>query len=390
MSDLTALPRLESPAVATAGLPLRVAHVLLDLEMAGAQMVCARLASRLDRGRFAPRVFALQGQGALAAWLEERGVPVECLEAPDGFRPELVFRLAARLRKMQADLVHCHNCKAMLYGGLAAALLPRARVVMTKHGAAHWTTGAVAATGRLLMRRAAAVTTVSEEIAPPLRDGGWVSPERLLTIANGVDTEEFRPAEDPGAERARLGLTRQHRLVGMVQRLSPEKDPANLLRAFVRVAGEAPEARLVVIGEGPLRVELETLAVDSGVRNRVHFLGERPDVAQLLPALDVFCLPSRTEGISLSLLEAMACGLPVVATAVGGTPAVVAEGRSGFLVPPERPDELADSLLKVLKDPAAARMMGDEGRRIACARYSLAASVERYAALYERVSGRRA
>lgn len=348
-------------------------------------MVCARLVSGLDRRYFTPRVFVLEGEGPLGDWLRERGVPFECLGASDGARPDLVLRLAARLRRMQADVVHCHNCKPMLYGGLAALLAPRARVVMTKHGPAHWTGGAVAEVGRFLMRRAAAVTAVTEELAPELYAGRWAPPGRLQAIRNGVDTEEFRPVPDPAPLRARLGLDPAHPLIGMVQRLSPEKDPANLLEAFRIISREVPDARLVVIGDGPLRPELEQQAADAGITGRVLFLGERPDVPRILPALDVFCLPSRREGISLSLLEAMACGLPVVATAVGGTPGVVAEGRSGLLVPAGRPDLLARALLQVLADPSRARAMGAEGRRLACERYSLEVTVERYASLYRRI-----
>jgi glycosyltransferase involved in cell wall biosynthesis len=362
-----------------------VAHLLLDLDAAGAQIVCARLVSRLDRSRFAPQVIALQGPGVLQRWLTERTVPVHCLEAPEGVRPDVVLRLAALLRREHVQVLHCHNCKAMLYGGLAAASLPGVRVVMTKHGFTHWTTGPVAALGRLLMRRADAVTAVTSDIEHALSSGGWGRRERLLTVPNGVDTDEFQPSVNPHKLRSDLGFGPEDRLIGMVQRLSPEKDPLNLLQAFHRVADALPEARLLVVGEGPLQPEMERRATAGGMRDRVSFLGVRPDVPRVLGALDVFCLPSRTEGTSLSLLEAMACGLPVVATAVGGTPKVLAGEQAGLLVPPEDPEALAAALLRVLADPAAARRMSEAGRRLACERYGLSVSVERYARLYEQL-----
>jgi glycosyltransferase involved in cell wall biosynthesis len=229
------------------------------------------------------------------------------------------------------------------------------------------------------------VVAVSDDIARGLLEGAWAPAERLHTVLNGVDLQHFRPSRDRGASRAPLGLPLTVPVIGTVARLSPEKDQFTLLQAFARVRQALPEARLVIVGDGPLRPDLTAQSQELGVAEHTLFLGERSDVAALFGAMDVFCLPSRTEGTSLTLLEAMASGLPVVATAVGGTPEVVEADRSGFLVPPAEPQALADALVRVLKHPDLADRMGAAGRGIVAARYSLRAMVEQYSELYERM-----
>jgi glycosyltransferase involved in cell wall biosynthesis len=361
-----------------------VAQIVRSLDTGGQEVLCARLVERLDPRRFRSLVISLQGGGRLADAIRDRGFKVLCLNAPEGWRPSTVARLAGTLRREKIRIAHCHNRKSLLYGGLAAGLVPGTRVVYTKHGVSHWTGGPVAVLGRALTRRAAAVAAVSADIASGLIAGRWALPGRLHLIPNGVDLQQFRPPRDRARCRALLGVPLSVPVVGTVARLSPEKDQATLLNAFARLLEVVPDARLLVVGGGPLRKELETLAAALGIAPYTRFTGERSDVAALLGAMDVFCLPSLTEGTSLTLLEAMATALPVVATAVGGTPEVVTDRRSGLLVEPGRPDRLAEALLEVLHHPDRADRMGAEGRAIVAERYSLEAMVDRYTELYER------
>jgi glycosyltransferase involved in cell wall biosynthesis len=235
------------------------------------------------------------------------------------------------------------------------------------------------------MRRSRAVVAVSRDIASGVCAGNWADPSRLHTVLNGVDLDQFQPGSDRDPVRRALGISPGARVLGTVARLSPEKDQATLLRAFRQLARELPSAHLMLVGDGALRSELERLARDLGLAERTHFLGERRDIASLLRAMDVFCLPSLTEGTSLTLLEAMATGLPVVATAVGGNPEVVADQVSGLLVKPGEPDQLAHALLCVFQDGQWARRLGHAGREIVRQRYSMQAMVERYAGIYQQV-----
>jgi sugar transferase (PEP-CTERM/EpsH1 system associated) len=366
---------------------MRVVHLLRSLETGGQEVMCARLAERLDPRRFRPTVVALQPGGRLGEELRQCGIEVRCLNAREGFRPLLAAEVAGVLSRTGAEVLHCHNRKAFLYGALAARLTPRVRVVFTKHGASFWDP-TLERLGRALVRRAHAVVAVSSDIAAPLERERWVPPERLHTILNGVDTERFRPRPARPEMLAALGFTREHRVIGTVARLSPEKDQATLLRAFAQVAAAAPEARLLIVGGGPERPRLEALTAGLGCEERVVFAGERSDIPDILNAMRVFALPSLAEGTSLTLLEAMASGLPVAATAVGGTPEVVAHGESGLLTPPARPDLLAAALLDLLLDPRRAQEMGEAGRAAVLDRYGLDAMVERYSRLYERLGTR--
>jgi len=386
----TGMLRRDIPNIGTSkpARPLRVVHVLRALDTGGQEVLCARLAERLDPQRFMPSVVSLHGGGWLQRRLEAQGIPVHCLNAPPAFRPAVVLRLAALLAELKADVVHAHNRNAFLYAGLASLLLPSPKLVLTKHGVSMWSEKYLVPLGRWLMRRSAAVAAVSEDIARPLWFGEWVRAERLHTVPNGVDTEVFRPCwRERDEMRAALGLDSSHRVVGTVARLSPEKDQATLLRAFAKVAAEIPQARLVIAGDGALRADLEAFAAHLGIADRTHFLGERQDVPAVMNALDVFCLSSLTEGMSLTLLEAMACGVPVVATAVGGTPEVVDDPKTGLLVPAGAPDLLASGLKKLLREDLTRGAMGTMAREAALARYSLQAMVEQYEAIYEGACG---
>lgn len=364
---------------------VHVAQVVRSLDTGGQEVLVARLVERLDAAQFRSTVIALQGGGWLAERLRSRGIPVFCLNAPEAWSPATVARVGTLLRREGVDVVHCHNRKALLYGGLATLLAPRSRLVYTKHGASHWEGGPTALVGRFVMRRSRAVVAVSQDIAAGVQAGNWADRSRLHTVLNGVDLDQFHPGSERDSVRRTLGISTSDPVVGTVARLSPEKDQATLLRAFQQLVRELPSAHLILVGDGALRTELERLARDLEIAQRAHFLGERQDIASLLRAMDVFCLPSLTEGTSLTLLEAMATGLPVVATAVGGNPEVVADQVSGLLVEPGQPDQLAHALLRVFRNREGARYLGDAGREVVRQRYSMEAMVQRYAGIYQQV-----
>jgi sugar transferase (PEP-CTERM/EpsH1 system associated) len=215
-----------------------------------------------------------------------------------------------------------------------------------------------------------------------------IAPERIDRICNGVDCERFRPfAASRGAFPHEAFRDPDLVLIGTVGRLEPIKDQLALARAFVNLVGRRPEVRrflrLVIIGTGSLQPAIEQILVASETRDLAWLPGEHSDVAALLPALDVFVLPSQAEGISNTILEAMACGLPVVATAVGGNPELVSAGETGVLVPPNNPEFLADAILPLASDRDARMRMGLAARARAVARFSLAEMIRRYTSLYE-------
>jgi len=236
---------------------------------------------------------------------------------------------------------------------------------------------------RLLSPLVTEFVTVSRDLARWLTSDVGILPAKITQIYNGVDTDRFSPGNRHEA-RESLGLPRGPIVMGTVGRLDPVKDHRGLIEAFHGLAGRQ-DTQLLIVGDGPCRPELERLTGELGLRGRVRLLGERDDINVILRALDVFILPSLGEGISNAILEAMATGLPVVATRVGGNSELVDDGVSGFLVPSRSTGSLAAALQRYVDDPALIRRHGDGGRIRTLKQFSLSRMFAAYDALYSRV-----
>jgi glycosyltransferase involved in cell wall biosynthesis len=306
-----------------------------------------------------------------------------------GLDPWLALRLSSWIRREGVALVHTHNPGPHLYGALAAALARAGsaerrgwpRVVHTKHGRNYPRLRRKVLANRLASSLTDRVVAVSEDARAVVVDVEGVDPARVVTILNGVDTDEFRPGGDPREARARLGVPAEGFHVGCVARLSPEKDHATLLAAFARFRAGRPDAHLTLVGGGALRPALVGEAARLGLAGAVTFAGTQADVAALLPAFDVFALSSRTEGISLTLIEAAAAGIPLVATRVGGNAEILGEDEAGFLVPPGEPGALAAALERVAGRPDRAEL-GRRGRARVVSRFGIDRMARAYGELY--------
>jgi len=227
------------------------------------------------------------------------------------------------------------------------------------------------------------VIAVSTAIRRRLIERDSVPPQRITVIPNAVTCPEI-------ASHALSSLPAgwdNVPLVGVVARLQPEKGVAAFLKAAACVAPLFPEVRFFVVGDGPFREELTALTRPLGLEQRVYFLGYRPDARTLIKLLDVLVVPSFTEGSPLIVLETMAAGVPVVASAVGGIPDQIRHGKEGLLVPPGAPGVLGDALLRLLRDPAYARSLGEAGRERAASEFSYATMLQRIEAVYRAALG---
>jgi glycosyltransferase involved in cell wall biosynthesis len=243
---------------------------------------------------------------------------------------------------------------------------------------------------RLIMDRLAdAVNAVCHFSARSLARVDGFSGGRIQVIENGIDVAQYRPSHDRSALRRKLGLTPDRRYVANVARLHPVKDQATLVRAFSMVAATHAEVDLLLVGDGPERGRLQALVTEMGLVTRVNFLGVRSDVPDILRAADLFALTSVSEAASLTLLEAMAAGLPVVVTDVGGNPEIVRDGQEGLLVPRGDAEKTAAALLRLLRNPNEAESLGQAGARRVQERYRLERTIESYGELYERLSPQR-
>jgi glycosyltransferase involved in cell wall biosynthesis len=348
-----------------------VLHVTLGLEVGGQEKLLVGFARHADRERFDLRVVAIASRGPVAAEIEALGCPVTALAERPGLRPGLVLRLATLFRQLRPDVVHTHDIKPLLYAAPAARLVRVRTLIHTKHyGTVPQLSQRQVMLGNLAGRIVDAFVCVSEDGARQTIAQGLAA-ERVRVIHNGIDLARY-PCRGPATEGP----------VTTVARLSPEKDVDTLLRAALRVAKQLPEFRLAIAGDGPCRANLEQLRDDLGLQQVVTFLGEISDVSGLLARSRLFVLPSRTEGISLTILEAMASGLPVVGTRVGGNPEVVADEATGRLVRSGDPAGLADAIVASLQDADESRRMGLAGRRRVEQHFDIRRMVADYEALY--------
>jgi glycosyltransferase involved in cell wall biosynthesis len=324
--------------------------------------------------------------GPFAAEFVAAGAVVDRVARPrPGVDPALFVRLARWFRAKGVDLAHTHNRMPLIYGA-PAAWFAGVGVVHTKHGS-NPKGGTRLMAGNLAARFVDAFVAVSPETAAFAGSRREVDPRRLSVIPNGIELARFHP--DPGARariRSELGIAPGTWVVGTVGRVAVEKNQAMLLRAAAPLLGEA--TRLIVVGDGPLRTSLSELASSLRVAPWVHLLGARGDVPDVLNALDAFVLCSDLEGLPLVIPEAMAVGLPVVSTRVGGIPTVIDEGRTGFLVPAGDEDALRRRLTTLRAETEKGRACGARARSEALGRFSAERMATDYLQVYERVLSR--
>jgi glycosyltransferase involved in cell wall biosynthesis len=362
-----------------------IAHVLSSFGMGGQERVALDLA-KLQRGA-GHRVLAVSladlPEGPMASAFQAAGVNTHTIsKRGPSFDPTLAVRLAGYLSREGIDIVHTHNPQALVYGAPAATLL-RAGCVHTKHGVNP------DPSRRMWLRRAAsamvdAYVAVTPTLARMAVERRECDPTQLHVIANGIDTLRFLPdAEARRRVRAELSIPDDAWVVGTVGRLSREKNQALLIDAMAKLL--EPGRQLILVGDGPEREPLMARARATSRPELVHFTGARKDPEAYLAAFDAFALTSDSEGLPLGLLEAMAVGVPVVATAVGGVPDVVEPGVTGALVARGDRDGLTAELAQLATHPVAALEAARAARRMVLERHSTEHMVSSYENLYERV-----
>ncbi|MBI1796797.1 MAG: glycosyltransferase [Candidatus Eisenbacteria bacterium] len=363
--------------------PVRVMFVVQDFVVGGAERHLIELWRGIDRSRFTIEIACLSRRGPLADEAGSLGWPIHDLAVgrriygPRGWRG--LARLIHLVAAFRPGVVHGY----LMTGGLMAALAGRAAgvpaVVIAKRNVDAFETPRQRAVHRFALGLATHVTAVSRAVARSAEALG-VAPERITVIPNGVDASRYAPRE--------AAPNGQVPVIGSVGCLAPRKDYATLIDALAQLDRSGRRFRALLVGDGPERAALEARARERGLGDRITFAGERRDVADLLSTMDVFVLSSREEGIANALLEAMAAGRAVVATAVGGTPEVMAGGETGWLVPPGSPERLAEAIDQAL-DPGEAARRGQAARRAVVERMGIDAMVRAHERFYAAIAGER-
>lgn len=381
--------------------PIRICQIASGDLWAGAEVQLAASASYLVERPDVDLTAILMNEGSLAHELRRLGVPVTVIDESRHTALGVLMTLTRWLRDHPVEVVHTHRYKETVLGAIAARLAGVPCLVRTVHGQSEalrgWHRGKLrmyeVLDGIALRCFADRIIAVSRRLAARLQESGYET-GTVIPIHNGVDLRKVRPTRGRLAVRQELGIEPGHPLIGTVGRLSPVKGHADFLRAARLILQGEPATRFLIVGDGPLRGELATLAEQLQIAQACRFVGARCDVYDLVGAMDVFVLPSLDEGIPMALLEAMALGRPVVATAVGGVPEVVADHTTGVLVPSRDAPALSEACLELVREPAWAETIGARARRLVEEAFSHEQSgrelVNAYRALIGRSRGARA
>jgi sugar transferase (PEP-CTERM/EpsH1 system associated) len=368
-----------------------IAHVLHRFDIGGLENGVVNLVNHLPSSAYRHAIVALTEVTEFRQRILRDDVIFVAMNKRPGHGYTLYPRVYELLRKMEPAIVHTRNLAALEMAVPAWA----AGVAVRLHGEHGWDVGDLQGPNRRhrLARRlyrpfVSHYVALSRDLYRYLRHDIGVPERRITRIHNGVDTQRFHPAlpRDPIEGSPFNDLTLW--LVGSVGRMAAVKDPVTLARAFVRMRAidpRASHARLIMVGDGPLRSTVREILDAAGQNDAAWLPGERGDVPAVLRGLDCYVLPSLAEGISNTILEAMASGLPVIATAVGGNAELVEEGRTGHLVPAADPEALAHRMLQMANEPALARAAGTAGRVRVERQFSIQAMIGRYQGLYDRL-----
>jgi glycosyltransferase involved in cell wall biosynthesis len=360
-----------------------ILHIQKVAGIAGSENHLLTLLPALRARGYAVEMLALADKHdrpeAFIANMRAAGVPTRALAIAGDVAPLLVLRLAQFIRAGRYDLVHTHLIHADVYGILAARLAGVRSVVSSRHNDNRFMHYAPL---RLLMaavsRQCDRIICISERLHQFALEVEGATEGQVAVVRYGYDVA------GPAARdwRAAYGVPDNAPVVGIVARLIEQKGHTTLLAAMAVAIKRVPTAQLVIIGDGPLRGELEVLAAQLGIAAHVHFLGYQTDAARMMPGFDIFAHPSRWEGFGLVFLEAMAAGVPVVATHVSAIPEIVLHEQTGLLVPPDDPPALAAALERLLTDAALRRTMSLAGRARLASHFTISAMVDRTCAVY--------
>jgi glycosyltransferase involved in cell wall biosynthesis len=362
-----------------------ICQLLHGLRVGGAEVLAAQLARNLA-GTCRFIFVCLDELGSLGQQLVDDGFPVQVLNRRPGLDWSCSRRLAAILRREQVDLVHAHQYTPFFYAMMGRLLYRRPPILFTEHGRHYPDYPRLKRifANRLLLARRDRVVGVGEAVRQALIHNEGIPPERVGLIYNGINLAPFaNGAPDRVLLRKEIGVGARDLVILQVARLDYLKDHATAIRTLERVVRLHPAARLVLVGEGPEMKPIQDLVRERNLQLFVRFLGLRTDVAWLLRAADLFLLTSISEGIPLTIIEAMAAGVPVVSTNVGGIPEVVEDGRTGLLAPSGNDALLATKVLHLADSPALRLQMGQFGRQRASALFSQTQMNDLYLRLYQ-------
>jgi glycosyltransferase involved in cell wall biosynthesis len=370
---------------------VKVLYVFAALPVGGAEEVLVTEVEGLDPTRFDPRICVLSEIGPVGKLLESRGFPVKALQRMKSHRfdPWIIRDLYRLIKTEKVEVVHTHLYDGNKYGRLAAGLARVPCLISHYHNVYVRRRTKYHLINRALSLLNDRILAVSQAVKESVVRFDRIAPERIEVLYNGIDPSRFEGDFQDSDVRQKFGVKPEDFLIGVVARLEEQKGHIYLFRALTQLLPAFPQIKVLIVGDGSRRSALEFSVREMGLSERVLFVGTRKDIPEILAALDLFIQPSLWEGFSLAILEALAIGAPVVATAVGGAAEVIRPGIDGLLIPPGEVSSLIATVREVILDPRKYREMGQRGKQTVGQKFTRAKHIAGLQELYLEVLARK-
>jgi len=360
-------------------------QIVHDLNFGGMQRVVADLCLNIDSSQYKMSVCCLDELGPNAKELEQNGISIHLVKKKPGIDCLLPFKLKKLFKRGKIDIVHTHGINPFFYATIGAKLARTPLTIQTDHARGTFPVSKKEMFSEMILSWFVdRLIAVSEGVKSDLVKYEHINPRKIQVIYNGIDGSQYRVNIDKKKKRKEMGIRDDHNVIGIGVRLSRQKGIQVLIEAFNHVIKSIPNTILLLIGDGEMRDELEKLTLTYGIEDKVLFTGFRYDIPELLQIIDIYALPSFWEGHPLVLLEAMATGIPIVATDIPGNRETVDHGSTGLLVPPKKPIELSKALIRLLKNGDLRKKMGNAGYKKYQDLFTLERTVRVYQNLYEK------
>jgi sugar transferase (PEP-CTERM/EpsH1 system associated) len=360
----------------------KLLHLIPSMNIGGREKVVIDLVEHTDKSEFKVEIACLGSEGTFYDRFKKLNVKLHFFRKEPGFDFLLFENLRRFLRKKKYEIVHCHNPGTLIYGALSAKLANIPKIVNTEHGYGTEISKRKILLETVLRNKIYATAAVSNDLKRKLVAHFLANPGKITVIHNGISSENDQQTTDKTAVKKSLGINPDDFVVGTVGRLEPVKDQKTLVEAFNILRQKISRTKLLIVGDGKERQNLQKTTDNLNLGNSIIFAGECNNVERLLQGMDAFVLPSLDEGISMTLLEAMREGVPVIASSVGGNVEVIEENRSGFLVPPGKPDIIAEKLLHLMVNKAMAESMRNNAMQRLLQHFNMNKCAEKYRSLY--------
>jgi len=361
-----------------------ILHLSLSMGFGGLERIISTLIINLNRNRFQNYICCLDRGGVLLDEIKDAVEEIFILHRRPGVIDwKLLFCLFQIIKKHNIEIIHSHS-GCSLYAAIAGRLGGAKVIVHTDHGRLVPDRFGLILEDKMASMLINKYVAVSQELSDYLQSKVKIHKDKLLTIINGIDTEVFKPLsyEEVSNVKRELDLAEDTEIVGTVCRLDPVKNLVCMIHTLKGIIKSRKNTMLLIIGEGQEKKNIEDTIEKSGLTEKIILLGERSDIARIMPIFNIFVLPSLSEGTSMTILEAMSCGIPVIASLVGGNSTLVKEGINGHLFPLDRPDILVERVVKLLNDKEKAKEMGKEARKIVESELHFTHMLKKYTDLY--------